>query len=333
MKTGAKTEEIILPGRVEAWHEAPIYARTSGYVAKWTTDIGAHVKAGDVLAEIDTPEIDAQLRQMEAAVETANADNKLAQSTASRWKGLLKTDSVTKQEADEKTGDAASKEALAAAARANLDRLKDLEAFKRIVAPFDGVISARNVDTGTLVNAGSGQQELFHMVEKDKLRIYVEVPQNYTERLKPGLTAELHFAEHPDKTWQATLSGDASALDSVTRTLRVQFAVDNADEALLPGGYTEVHLQVPSDADGARLPVNTLLFRTGGVFVAVANGGHAEIRKLTLGRDFGTEVEVKAGLAPDDAVIVNPSDSLSDNAPVKVAAEEPAAAAKDAKKP
>ena len=324
-KPGNGTDDIILPGQVEAWHEAPIYARVNGYVASWKTDIGSHVKEGDLLAEIDTPEVDAQLRQAQADLATAAANNTLAQSTAVRWKSLLKTDSVTRQETEEKTGDADAKAAAVKAAQANVDRLNELEGFKKIVAPFDGVITARNVDTGALVNAGAGARELFHIVEKDKLRVYVEVPQNYTQRLTPGMAVELHFDEYPGKLWPATLTTDASALDPATRTLRVEFIVDNSKEELLPGGYTEVHIKVAAQSDGMRLPVNTLLYHADGVFVATVDAqGHTHLKPVTLGRDFGTEVEVTAGLAASESVIVNPADSLADGQQVHIAAAAPA---------
>ncbi|MDE1152528.1 MAG: efflux RND transporter periplasmic adaptor subunit [Micavibrio sp.] len=323
-KVASNGEELILPGRVEAWHEASIYARTSGYIGAWTTDIGSHVKTGDVLATIETPEIDAQLRQAQANLATAVANNTLAQSTAKRWTDLLKTDSVTKQESDEKTSDAMAKAADVAAAQANLDHLTELESFKRITAPFDGVITARNIDTGALVNAGAGAEELFHIVEKDKLRVYVEVPQNYTQRLTADTTAELHFAEYPGRGFPAKMSRNASALDASTRTLRVEFSVDNSSEELLPGGYTEVHMKVATQASTMRLPVNTLLYRVDGVLVAILDkDGAAHLKPVTLGRDFGTEVEVTAGIDAGESVIVNPADSLVDGQKLRLAEQAP----------
>jgi len=333
-KSNEGTDDIILPGQVEAWHSAPIYARTNGYIAKWHTDIGAHVKQGEVLAEIDTPEIDAQYAQAEADLATATANNALAQITVERWKKLVKTDSVTKQETDEKIGDADAKAAALSSAKANRDRLKDLEDFKKIIAPFNGVISARNIDVGSLVNAGAGAQELFHIVEKDKLRVYVEVPQMYTQRLMKGMTMELHFAEFPGKDFPAVLSTDADALDPVTRTLRVELMVDNKDESLLPGGYTEVHIKVPAAEDGMRLPVNTLLYRATGVFVATVDPqNQVRLKQVTLGRDFGTEVEVTAGLTDKEQVILNPADSIAEGQQVRIAQVPAAVAAVDKKAP
>lgn len=332
-EAGKGTDEIVLPGQLEAWHAAPIYARTNGYIAKWNTDIGAHVKKGAVLAEIDTPEVDAQYQQAQADLATAVANKKLSDQTLDRWQSLVKSDSVTKQETDEKIGDAAAKASAVAAAQANVNRLQDLETFKKVVAPFDGVISVRNIDTGTLVNATNGAQgqELFHIVEKDKLRVYVDVPEIYTQRLTDGMTVELHLAEYPGQVFPAAMDTDASALNAATRTLRVELTVDNADEKLLPGSYVEAHIKVTSNGDGLKLPVNTFLYRPNGVFVAtVGEDGRVHLKTVTMGRDFGAAVEVTTGVDEKDQVIVNPVDSIAENEQVKIAAP-PAAAAADAK--
>jgi RND family efflux transporter MFP subunit len=315
------TEDIALPGNVQAWHESPIYARTSGYLKDWKTDIGAQVKTGDLIAEIETPEVDAQLHQAEADLATANANNQLAQSTAQRWDNLLKTGSVSKQDADDKAGAAAASLATVASAKANVDRLRQLEGFKRIVAPFDGVITARNTDNGALINAGSSGTgpELFHIAETDKLRVYVQVPETYVQAVTPGLTAELVFAEHPGQTFPAKLAHSADALDPTTRTLLLQLEVDNDKGVLLPGGYAEVHLKVPAAADTVMLPVNTLLFRSAGMQVAtVGDDGKASLKSITIGRDYGTKVEVVSGISPDETIIVNPPDSLTDGQKVHV---------------
>ncbi|MEJ0062263.1 MAG: efflux RND transporter periplasmic adaptor subunit [Alphaproteobacteria bacterium] len=315
---GPVTEDIVLPGNVQAWHEAPIFARTNGYLKSWTADIGRSVKEGDILAEIDTPEVDAQLRQVEADLATAQANDKLAQSTARRWNDLLKANAVSKQDADDKIGAAAASAAALNAAQANLDRLRQLESFKRIVAPFDGVITARNTDTGALINAGAGQ-ELFHIVETDKLRVYVSMPQLYVSFVTPDLTAELRFAEHPGKIYAAKLARTAEALDPATRTLLVQLEVDNKDGELLPGGYTEVHFKLPSSSETVRLPVNTLLFRGEGMQVAtVDQDNKALLKSIDIGRDYGKEVEVKSGISPDERIIVNPPDSLVTGQPVRI---------------
>ena len=340
---GPTAEEVVLPGNVEAWHEAPIYARTNGYLKSWKTDIGTPVKAGDVLAEIETPEVDSQLRQAEADLQSAQANNILAQSTAARWKTLLQTDSVSQQEAAEKISDAAAKAAALASARANRDRLRDLESFKHVTAPFDGTITARNTDTGALINAGSGTGaglELFHIADTSRLRIYVQVPQNNVGAITPGMTAELHFTEHPGKTYTATLSKSADAIDVSRRTLLAQFEIDNPEGELLAGGYTEVHLKLPTTDDTLRLPVNTLIFRAEGIQVATVDAqGAVTLKSITMGRDYGNEVEVKAGLSADEQVIINPPDSIATGqsvhprAAAKPTEPAPAAPEKDAKKP
>jgi len=312
------TEELVLPGTVSAYTTAPIYARTNGYLKRWLVDLGAHVKAGQLLAEIDTPEVDQQLYQAEADLHTAQANEKLAQSTAGRWAALLKTDSVSKQEADERLGDYASKTALTASAEANLRRLRDLQSFQRIVAPFDGTVTVRNVDVGQLVSNGNGQ-ELFHIADLSKLRIGVQVPQPYAPQMRIGLGATLHFAEHPDQQYPSKIVRTADALDARTRTLLVELEVDNAKGELFPGAYTEVHFDVPAPAGTVLVPINTLLFRGTGVFVAKPDAnGRATLKLVTLGRDFGSQVEATSGLAVDEVVIVNPPDSLEDGVPIRV---------------
>lgn len=318
---GPATEELVLPGNVKAWHESPIYARTSGYLKNWKTDIGTKVRAGELLAQIETPEVDAQLRQIEADLKTVEATSALAATTAERWKELLKTDSVSKQEFDEKTADAAAKNAALASARANRDRLRQLVSFKRVVAPFSGIITARNTDDGALINAGSAGvgQELFRIADTKKLRIYVQVPQNYTAAISPKLTAELNFAEHPGKTFQAKLFKTADAIDPTSRTLLAQFVTDNQNAELMPGGYTEVHIKLASTASTVRLPVNTLIFQAAGLQVAtVDKDNHIMLKPVVMGRDFGNEVEIKSGLEVDETVIINPSDSISNGQQVRI---------------
>jgi RND family efflux transporter MFP subunit len=313
-------EVVVLPGNVQAWHEATIFARTNGYIKKWETDIGAHVKAGDVLAEIETPELNAQLRQAEADLKTAEANNQLAQSTMKRWVILLKTDSVSKQDADVKISDALAKEALVNAARANRDRLNDLVSFEKVVAPFDGVITSRTLDIGSLITEGSTtSRPLFHISQADKLRIYVKVPQNYSARIGPDMDVELYFAEHPGKMFPAKLLETANAIDPESRTLLAQFVVDNKDYELLPGGYTEVHLNFPAIKSGVRIPVNTLLFRAQGLQVATLDkNNNVVLKPIHVSRDFGNVVEIESGISPGEVVIVNPSDSLSNGQHVQV---------------
>jgi RND family efflux transporter MFP subunit len=314
-------EEIVLPGNVQAWHEATIFARVNGYVKTWGSDIGAHVKAGQLLAVIEAPELDAQLRQAQADLKTAQANNELAQSTAKRWKALLKTESVSKQEADEKVSAALANAALVNAATANVDHLKELVSFERVVAPFDGIITSRTTDIGSLINSGSGSTllPLFRIAEANPLRVYVRVPQNYSASIKPGLVAELHFAEHPGKVYQAKLLDTANAIDPVSRTLLVQFEVDNKDYELLPGGYTEAHIKVPAQPGTVRLPVNTILFRSEGLRVGVLDGDDKVILKpVKITRDFGDVVEISTGLVPGEKVIINPSDSLFTGQKVRI---------------
>lgn len=320
-KSGPEGEDLVLPGNVQAWHEAPIYARTNGYLKSWKVDIGAHVKEGDVLAEIDTPDVDAQMHQADADLSTAIANNQLAQTTAKRWLSLLKTNSVSKQEADEKVGAAAANEAMVAAAKANLDRLRQLEDYRLVVAPFDGVITARNTDVGALINAGSGTgagQELFHIAETDKLRVYVSVPENYTASIKPDMKADLYFPAYPERSFQAVLARTADAIDPTTRTLLIQLEVDNQKGELMSGGYAEAHIKAQASGDNIRLPVNTLLFRDGNQIATIDDKSKAVLKHITVGRDYGKTVEVLSGLEVGEKVIVNPPDSLSTGQKVKV---------------
>ena len=318
---GPAEEELVLPGNVQAYVEAPIYARTNGYIKDWYTDIGAVVKRGQLLAVIDTPEVDDQLRQAEADLRTAEANDQLARSTAKRWQELLATDSVSRQETEEKVADAAAKDALVAAARANVSRLRNLEDFKHVVAPFDGVITARRTDIGALINAGSGVgPELFRLSDTSKLRIYIQVPQTFATEVKTGTTADLHFAEYPGRTFPARLVRTAQALDPTARTLLVELQVDNSRRELLPGGYTEAHLKLAQPSSTVRLPVNTLLFRRDGLRVAkIEPDQRVRLTTVSLGRDFGTEVEVVDGVKAGEAVVINPPDSLVDNEQVRVA--------------
>jgi RND family efflux transporter MFP subunit len=320
-KASPAVEELVLPGNVQANFDTAVYARTSGYLKRWYTDIGTPVKAGQVLADIDTPEIDDQLRQAEADLGTALANNALAQSTARRWKALLTTDSVSKQETEEKIGDAEAKAAMVASARANVQRLQQLETFKHVVAPFDGVVTARETDIGALINAGSGVgPELFRVADKTRLRIYIQVPETYAAMTSPGLVVQLAFAEHPGRTFAARMVRTAQALDPTARTLLVELEADNASGELLPGGFTEVHVKMPAANPSIRVPASALLFRAEGLRIATLEGdGHAILHPVTLGRDFGTEVEVLTGIEPGQSVILNPPDSLVSDEPVRLA--------------
>lgn len=309
---GPVTEEIILPGNVQAWHEAIIYARTNGYIKQWYVDIGSRVKAGDLLALIETPEVDAQLRQAEADLRTAQANYELAKVTAKRWVHLLKTDSVSKQETDEKVSAAKALLATVNSMQANRDRLAKLVSFERVTAPFDGIISSRTTDVGSLIDAGSNApRALFRIVQNNPLRIYVRVPQYYIDSIKPHMQVTLHFNEHPGKSFKAKLFQTANAIDYTTRTLLAQFVAQNNDNLLLPGGYAEVHLKIPMPTPVVRLPNNTLLFRYDGLRVAtVGKDSKVVLRPITISRDFGITIEVSSGIQPGDNVIINPSDAI-----------------------
>lgn len=317
---GASGETLVLPGSVQAYYDAPIYARTNGYLKSWETDIGTPVKKGQLLAEIDTPEVDQQLSQAQADLATARANYALAESTDKRWQGLLATDSVSKQDADEKAGDAAAKKAAMDSAAANLARLRDLESFKRVQAPFDGVVVARNVDVGALINAGqSAGNQLFRVSDTHRLRIYVQVPQPYAGAMVPGLPADLRFAEHPGKSYLAEVARTANALDPSARTLQVELQVDNARGELFPGAYAEVHFKLPVNVESLRLPANTVLFRSAGLQVATVAGDQIKLRNIVQGRDFGSTIEVLEGIGADDNVVLNPADSLTDGTRVRLA--------------
>jgi RND family efflux transporter MFP subunit len=317
----AAGEDLVLPGAVQAYIEAPIYARTSGYLKSWNTDIGTPVAKGQLLAEIETPEVDQQLAQAQADVATARANETLSLSTNSRWQGLLATESVSKQDADEKSGDAAAKKALTDSASANLARLRELESFKRVVAPFTGVITARNTDIGALINAGqSAGSELFRIADTRKLRIYVRVPENFASATKPGLEADLRFTERPGKLFAAKTVRTSNALDPTLRTLQVELELDNSQGEIFPGAYAEVHFKLPAGADSLRLPANTVIFRAAGLQVATLDSEHrVRLKSIVQGRDFGSTIEVLSGLAPNETVVLNPPDSITDGVVVRVA--------------
>jgi RND family efflux transporter MFP subunit len=319
-------EELVLPGAVQAIIEAPIYARTNGYLKSWNTDIGTQVIQGQLLAQIETPEVDQQLTQAQADLATARANENLSKSTNVRWQGLLATESVSKQDADEKAGDAAAKTAAADSAAANVARLHDLESFKRVLAPFTGVITARNTDIGALINAGqSSGTELFRIADTSKLRIYVRVPEQFAAATTPGLEAALHFTEHSNRTFSAKIVRTSNALDPMLRTLQVELELDNAKGEILPGAYAEVHFKLPSSAETLRLPANTVLFRSAGLQVATLDSQQrVKLKSIVQGRDFGNSIEVLSGLAPHETVVLNPPDSITDGVQVRIAV--PAAA-------
>ena len=319
VKRAPATQELVLPGSVEAWVDAPIYARANGYLKRWLVDIGAHVKAGDLLAEIDTPEIDQQTNQAQAELAQAQANEQLARSTTQRYQKLLVTNAVSRQDAEDRAGDYKAKKALRDSAQANLQRLRDTRGFQQIVAPFDGTVTARHTDIGQLVSNGSGT-ELFHIADLRKLRIYAQVPQPYASATQPGVTAELRFAERPNQSYPATIVSTADALDAASRTLLVQLEVDNQKGELFPGAYGELHFKLPGPADTVRAPANTLIFRGDGMQVAVVGADNrVTLKPITVGRDFGTDIEVLTGVTAEDRIIVNPSDSIGQGAEVRVA--------------
>ena len=322
-KRSAPAQEIVLPANVQAFADAPIYARTNGYLKRWYVDIGSRVKEGQLLAEIDTPEVNQQLRQALADLATAQANLNLSKITSDRYAGLLKTDSVSKQESDNAAGDYEAKQANLQSAQANVKRLEELKSFQKIYAPFSGVITARNTDVGALIDSGSSggvRTELFHIVQPDKLRVYVSVPQVYSQAAKPGLTAELTLSEFPGRPFEGKLVRTANAIDPASRTLLVEIAVNNPTGQLFTGSYAEVHLKLPTAASAFILPVNTLLFRAEGLRIAtVGEGQKVELKPITIGHDFGSEVEVIAGLSGSENVIVNPPDSVVTGQTVRIA--------------
>ena len=326
-KRGAPAQEVVLPANVQAYIDAPIYARTNGYLKHWYVDIGAHVKAGQLLADIETPEVDQQLRQSRADLATSEANLNLSKITATRYADLLKTDSVSKQDADNAEGDYAAKQATVQSAQANVKRLEELQSFEKIYAPFEGVITARNTDIGALIDSGSSggtRTELFHIAQPDKLRVYVNVPEAYSQAAKPGLTAQLALSEFPGRLFPGTLIRTANAIDQSTRTLLVEIRVNNPTGTLLSGAYAEVHLKLPTATTAFILPVNALLFRAEGLRVVSVNDNHrTELRAITLGHDFGSEVEVVAGLSGNESIVVNPPDSIVAGEEVRIA--QPAA--------
>jgi RND family efflux transporter MFP subunit len=319
-KADAPAEEIVLPGNTQAFTDTPIYARTNGYLKRWYFDIGARVKAGQLLAEIETPEVDQQLDQARADLATAEANLALAKSTAERWQFLLKSDSVSKQETDEKVGDYNAKKATVDAMESNVKRLEQLRDFEKVYAPFSGVITARNVDTGALIDAGANTpgHELFHMAAIKTLRVYVNVPELYSRAARPGATADLTLDEFPGRVFHGRLVRNANAIDSSSHTLLVEVDVDNPTGELLPGAYVLVHLKLPRQISSVTIPSNTLLFRSEGLRVAVVRDNRAVMVPIKIGRDYGDTVEVVSGLQPNEAVIVNPADSLLSGTPVHI---------------
>ena len=324
-RSAPAVQELLLPGSVMPYADASIYARTSGYLEHWYADIGARVKTGQTLAVIQTPELDAQLRQARADEATAQANFNYANVSAQRWQDMLKTQSVSQQDTDTKVSDMQAKRAMLQSAQANVQRLSELVSYEKVSAPFDGVVTARNVDVGALVTAGGSPGlaampgELFHVEQTDTLRVFVDVPQNDAPYVTPGTEVYLSVQQYPGRRFAAKVVRSAGAIDPVSRTLHVEVDVDNHDSALLPGAYTQVHLALHNASPALDLPVSALLFRPNGVTVAVVDStGKTSLKTVTVGRDFGTHVEVKTGLAATDRVIDNPGDAISPGEPVQI---------------
>jgi RND family efflux transporter MFP subunit len=314
-------EDLTLPGTMQAYVESPIYARTNGYLRKWYHDIGSKVSKGDLLAEIDTPEVDQQLSQAKAELGTSQANTALAQTTATRYTDLLKTDSVSKQEVDNTSGDLAAKQATQNSSEANVRRLQDLESFKRIYAPFSGVITRRNVDIGNLINAGNGgaSQQLFFLAQIDPIRVYLNVPELYAPSIHPGLGAYLVLTQFPGRRFEGKVVRTSNSIDPASRTLLTEVDVPNRTGELLPGGYSEVHLEVNVSGGRLQVPVNALLFRAEGLRAVAVDADHkTHLKPLQIGRDYGTTLEVLQGLDANDWIVVNPADSLDDGQQVNV---------------
>jgi RND family efflux transporter MFP subunit len=319
-KAAAPIDEVVLPGETQPYVNSPIYARTNGYLVKWFYDIGAKVKQGDLLAIIDTPEVDKQLLQAQADLETAKSNLALSKTTADRWQGLVKTRSVSQQATDQAVDNLSATQASVNSYAANVRRLEDLVSFEKVYAPFDGVITVRNTDTGWLINAGAGSPsaELFQLSQTSTLRIFVAVPEVYSRAAGVGSTATLTLDEFPSETFHGKVTRTSQSIDLASRTLNTEIDVDNPTGQLLPGAYVHVHLKLPTQTRAVILPANTLLFRSEGLRVGVVRNGRAQLTPITIGVDYGQSVQVTSGLTLKDQVIVSPSDSLISGTPVRI---------------
>lgn len=317
----ARPSTLSLPARIEAWSRAPIYARVSGYLKRWTVDIGTPVKADQMLAEIETPELDQQQLQAEAELNTARTTAAVSATTASRWRALLPSNAVSRQDVEEKSGDLAAKQSQVKALQANVERLQALKRFARLTAPFDGVVTARNTDVGALVGVGGAVgSELFVVSDTSRLRVYVSVPQAYVARLKPGDTARLGVPERPGQTWSTTVSSTAGAINAGSGTMLVQLSVDNPGAELLPGGFATVTFDLPLGADALGIPPGALIFDKSGLRVATVDADDRVVLKsVTVARDLGSSIEIATGLLPTDRVIENPPDGVVEGDRVVVA--------------
>ncbi|MGA6982855.1 MAG: efflux RND transporter periplasmic adaptor subunit [Candidatus Sulfotelmatobacter sp.] len=321
-KVAAPVDEVVLPGATQPFVNSPIYARTSGYLMKWFYDIGAKVKQGDLLAIIDTPELDKQLEQAQADLASAKSNLALSKTTAERWQGLVKTRSVSQQSADQAVDNLSATQASVDSYAANVRRLQDLVSFEKVYAPFDGIITVRNTDTGWLINAGAGSPsaELFQLAQTSTLRIFVAVPEVYSRAARIGSLATLTLDEFPSETFRGKIARTSDSIDMASRTLNTEIDVDNPTGQLLPGAYVHVHLRLPTQTRSVIIPANTLLFRSEGLRVGVVRNGRAQLLPITIGVDYGGTVQVTSGLTPADQVIVSPSDSLISGTPVRITA-------------
>lgn len=326
---GKSAAGLMLPAEVKPWLEASIYARVSGYLKTWLVDIGGHVKEGQVLAEIDTPELDQQLEQARAQLVLAEANLKLAKTTDDRWQGLLKRAAVSEQEAAEKAAARAVMAANVQAAAANVRRLEDLQSFQRVIAPFAGTVTLRDVDIGDLIISGSGGKQLFHLAQSEKLRVYVRVPEPDAPGVSPGQSAELMVSQVPGRVFPVKVLTTSEAVSPVSRTLQVELQADNSQGLILPGSYAQVRLSDMKPNPSLVLPSDTILFRAQGLQVGVVRTNNTvELRQVQIGRDFGQTVEILSGVTPADHVIINPSDSLVNGTVVRVSQPPPTPAAK-----
>jgi RND family efflux transporter MFP subunit len=320
-KKAAPAQEIVLPGNVQPYITSPIFARTDGYLRKWYFDIGARVKKGQLLAVIETPELDQQVEQSISILDTAKANLALAEITKKRYQALIKSNAVPQQFVDNAIGTYNADYAIVEADQADVLRLKALQSFEKVYAPFDGVITARNTDIGDLINSGGASNvktDLFHIAQPGVLRVYVNVPEEYSRGIKVGMTADLSLAEFPDRKFQGKLVRTADAINMTTRTLLIEIDVDNPEGTLLTGSYAQVHLQIPTQTTVLVLPTNTLLFRGQGLDVGIVKDAKVVLSEVTPGHDFGNEIEIVSGLRPDDQVIINPPDSIVSGQEVQI---------------
>jgi RND family efflux transporter MFP subunit len=311
---------LALPGNTQAYVDTPIYARTSGYLKSWHFDIGAHVRKGQLMAVIETPELDEQLQVAQADLKSSQANLNLANTTSARYQNLLTTNSVSKQETDVAVSDAEAKKAAVDASTAAVRRLQQLQSFEKIYAPFDGIVTARNIDIGGLIQAGENTtpKELFHLAAIQKIRVFVSVPEAYSTSIKQGGKATLTLDEYPGREFEGSVARNSNAIDSATRTLNVEVDVDNPKGELLPGAYVFVHFKVPERTSNLMIPSNTLLFRAQGLQVGVVRDGRVQLVPVTISKDLGANVEIASGLTPNDAVVLDPSDSLASGQEVQV---------------